>query len=62
MKETFSSSGRRIEDVQALVPPTVIAKVYPLLTNLAKTTPMFEVLLQDDRLMFPDHFPVGSKV
>jgi Domain of unknown function (DUF5069) len=51
--------GRRIEDVQAVVPLTVIAKVYPFLANLPKTTPMFEVLLQDDRLMFPDHFPVG---
>jgi hypothetical protein len=33
-----------------------------ILTNPAKTIPIFEVLLQDDRLMFPDHFLVGSKV
>jgi hypothetical protein len=51
--------GRRIEDVQAVIPLAVIAKVYPFLANLAKTTPMFEVLLQDDRLMFPDHFQLG---
>jgi hypothetical protein len=44
--------GRRIEDVQAVVPPAVIAKVYPFMNEMAKTTPMFEVLLQDDRRMF----------
>jgi Domain of unknown function (DUF5069) len=43
--------GRRIEDVQAVVPPEVIAKVYPFMNEMAKTTPMFEVLLADDRLL-----------
>ncbi|HXO96922.1 MAG TPA: DUF5069 domain-containing protein [Chthoniobacterales bacterium] len=43
--------GRRIEDVQAVVPPAVIAKVYPFMHEMAKTTPMFEVLLEDDRLL-----------
>ncbi|HXL27065.1 MAG TPA: DUF5069 domain-containing protein [Chthoniobacterales bacterium] len=43
--------GRRIEDVQAVVPPAVIAKVYPFMNEMAKTTPMFEVLLEDDRLL-----------
>ena len=43
--------GRRIEDVQAAVPPAVIAKVYPFMHEMAKTTPMFEVLLEDDRLL-----------
>jgi len=52
--------GRRVEDVQAVVPPAVIAKVYPFMEKMAKTTPMFEVLLQDDRLMFPNHFQIGS--
>jgi len=52
--------GRRIEDVQAVVPPAVIAKVYPFINEMAKTTPMFEVLLEDDRLMFPNHFHNGS--
>ena len=51
--------GRRIEDVQAVVPPEVIAKVYPFMEKMPKTTPMFEVLLQDDRLMFPNHFQTG---
>ena len=41
--------GRRIEDVQAAVPPALIAKVYPFINEMAKTTPMFEVLLEDDR-------------
>jgi hypothetical protein len=43
--------GRRIEDVQAVVPPAVIAKVYPCMNEMAKTTPMFEVLLEDDRFL-----------
>jgi len=43
--------GRRIEDVQAVVPAAVIAKVYPFMNDMAKTTPMFEVLLEDDRLL-----------
>jgi uncharacterized protein DUF5069 len=51
--------GRRVEDVQAVVPPAVIAKVYPFMEKMAKTTPMFEVLLQDDSLMFPNHFQIG---
>ena len=41
--------GRRIDDVQAVVPPEIIAKVYPFINEMAKTTPMFEVLLEDDR-------------
>jgi Domain of unknown function (DUF5069) len=53
--------GRRIEDVQAVVPPSVLAKVYPFMEKMVKTTPMFEVLLQDDRLMFPGRFQVGTK-
>jgi hypothetical protein len=36
--------GRRIEDVQMVVPPAVIAKVYPFMEKMSKTTPMFEVL------------------
>ena len=43
--------GRRIDDVQAVVPPEIIAKVYPFINEMAKTTPMFEVLLEDDRLL-----------
>jgi Domain of unknown function (DUF5069) len=52
--------GRSIEDVRAVVPPAVIAKVYPFIEKMTQTTPMFEVLLQDDRLMFPNHFRIGS--
>jgi Domain of unknown function (DUF5069) len=47
--------GRRIEDVLALLPMATVVKVYPFVENMAKTTPMFEVLLQDDRLLFPNH-------
>ena len=46
--------GRRIEDVLAVVPPEVITKVYPFIEKMAKTTPMFDVLLEDDRLTFPN--------
>jgi hypothetical protein len=47
--------GRQIEDVLALLPMATVVKVYPFVENMAKTTPMFEVLLQDDRLLFPNH-------
>jgi Domain of unknown function (DUF5069) len=46
--------GRRIEDVLAVVPPDIITKVYPIIEKMAKTTPMFDVLLEDDRLTFPN--------
>lgn len=45
---------RRIEDVLAVVPQEVITKVYPFTEKMAKTTPMFDVLLEDDRLTFPN--------
>jgi len=46
--------GRRIEDVLAVVPPEVITKVYPFIEKMAKTRSMFDVLLEDDRLTFPN--------
>jgi uncharacterized protein DUF5069 len=53
--------GRRIEDVQAVVPPTVIAKVYPFMNEMAKTTPMFDVLLEDDRLLALSEMKVDER-
>jgi hypothetical protein len=47
--------GRRIEDVLALLPLATVIKVYPFVQEMAKTTPMFDVLLADDRLLFPNH-------
>jgi Domain of unknown function (DUF5069) len=48
--------GRRIEDVLAVVPVATFAKIYPFAEKMTKATPMFDVLLEDDRLMFPHHF------
>jgi hypothetical protein len=45
--------GRKIEDVLAVVPVAIFTKIYPFIENMPKTTPMFDVLLEDDRLMFP---------
>lgn len=53
--------GRRIEDVQAVVPPAVLAKIYPFLEKMPKTTSIFDVLLEDDRLLFPNHSRIGSR-
>ena len=47
--------GRQIEDVLAVVSMASITKVYPFVGNMAKTVPIFEVLLEDDRLAFPNH-------
>jgi hypothetical protein len=45
--------GRRIEDVLAVVPVAIFRKIYPFIEKMPKTTPIFDVLLEDDRLMFP---------
>lgn len=45
--------GRRIEDVLAVVPVAIFTKIYPFIEKTPKTTPIFDVLLEDDRLMFP---------
>jgi hypothetical protein len=44
--------GRRIEDVLAVVPVAIFTKIYPFIEKMPKTTPIFDVLLEDDRLMF----------
>jgi hypothetical protein len=58
INETLLS--QRIEDVLRLIPTTTFNQFYPAAVNMAISSPMFEVLLQDDRLMFPKHFRVGS--
>jgi hypothetical protein len=45
--------GRRIEDVLAVVPVAIFTKIYPFIEKMPKTSPIFDVLLEDDRLMFP---------
>jgi Domain of unknown function (DUF5069) len=45
-----------VEDVLKLIPAPVFDEFYPAAKNMPKTTPMFEVLLEDDRLMFPAYF------
>jgi Domain of unknown function (DUF5069) len=50
----------RIEDLLAFIPEVTFNKIYPAAERMTITSPMFEVLLEDDRLMFPNHFPNGS--
>jgi hypothetical protein len=50
----------RIEDVLAFIPAATFNEIYPAAERMARTSPMFEVLLEDDRLMFPSHFQNGS--
>jgi hypothetical protein len=54
--------GRRIEDLLALLPMATVIKVYPFVEEMAKTTPIFEVLLEDDRLLFPDDLPCSRNL
>lgn len=50
----------RIEDVLAFIPAATFNEIYPAAERMTITSPMFEVLLEDDRLMFPSHFQNGS--
>jgi hypothetical protein len=52
-KELFSP---RIEDALAFIPAANFYEIYPAAEKMPITSPMFEVLLKDDRLMFPNHF------
>ena len=52
----------RIEDVLRFIPAATFNKIYPAAEKMTKTSPMFEVLLEDDRLMFPNHFKTDPKV
>ena len=54
--------GPTVEDVLKLIPAPIFDKFYPAAKNMAKTTPMFDVLLEDDRLMFPAYFGGESKI
>jgi nitrile hydratase len=56
-KKLFSP---RIEDVLAFIPAATFYEIYPAAEKMSITSPMFEVLLEDDRLMFPNHFKNGS--
>ena len=50
----------RIEDVLAFIPAATFNEIYPAAERMTITSPIFEVLLEDDRLMFPNHFHNGS--
>jgi hypothetical protein len=50
----------RIEDVLAFIPAGTFNEIYPAAERMTITSPMFEVLLEDDRLMFPSHFHCGG--
>ena len=46
----------QIKDVLAVIPWAIFLKFYPAAEKMAKNTSMFEVLLENDRLMFPNFF------
>jgi hypothetical protein len=48
--------GATVEDVLRLIPAPVFDEFYPAAKNRPKTTSMFDVLLEDDRLTFPAYF------
>jgi hypothetical protein len=54
--------SQRIEDVLCLIPAATFYRFYPAAVNMSKSSPMFEVLLEDDRPMFPQHFRSGSNI
>lgn len=54
--------GPTVEDVLKLIPAPIFDKFYPAAKNMPQTTPMFDVLLEDDRLMFPAYFGGESKI
>jgi Domain of unknown function (DUF5069) len=51
-----------IEDALKLIPTPVFDGFYPAAKNMPKTTPMFDVLLEDDRQMFPGYFGGGPRI
>jgi hypothetical protein len=54
------SSGQ-MKDVLAVIPWATFLKFYPAAERMAKTTCVFEVLLENDRLMFPELFLAEQK-
>jgi hypothetical protein len=50
----------QIEDVLAFIPAATFNEIYPAAKRMTITSPMFEVLLEDDRQMFPNHLHNGS--
>jgi Domain of unknown function (DUF5069) len=52
----------RIEDVLAFVRVATFNQIYSAAEKMPKTSPMFEVLLEDDRFMFPNHSKTDPKV
>ena len=47
--------GRRIEDVLSVVPVEKVKKVYPFIVDFPGSAPIFDLLLEDDGRMFPNH-------
>ena len=46
--------GKRIRDLYALLPMEKLLEAYPFIQDLPETTPVFDLLLEDDRRMFPE--------
>jgi hypothetical protein len=47
--------------VLAFILAATFYEIYPAAEKMSITSPMFEVLLEDDRLMFPNHFKNGPR-
>ena len=43
-------------DVLKLIPQSMFDEFYPAAKTMPETAPMFDILLKDDRLMFPAYF------
>jgi hypothetical protein len=54
--------GPTIEDALKLIPAPIFDGFYPAAENMPKAARMFDVLLEDDRLMFPAYFGGGSRI
>ena len=49
-------SSPTVDDILKLLPRSSFDEFYPAAKNMPKTTSMFDILLDDDRLMFPAYF------
>jgi len=50
--------GPTAGDVLELIPQSIFDEFYPAAKTMPKTAPMFDILIEDDRLMFPAYFAV----
>ena len=54
--------GPTVDDVLKLIPRSSFDEFYPAAKDVPNTAPMFDILLEDDRLMFPAYFGNSGSV